>query len=257
MECRNPAVVNSNETAAIAPVSSGLGCAPGSRSQAPSAFRALRGTVAALALFALYAQASGPPKQNEGPCVPGVFDPAKGVRGGECYLKDEMGKALAALNQPIVLQANRMMYRDNVDLGLSANFFTFNAETGQGINFEADAPLEDGPRGWKAYKATRAYTRALYGNAQLFDPGKPGPSARFADEIGGTVGNALLTGEGNGYRLVFKADSADKHLFVGVNAEQDGLFFFAGPDREPVTLATWMNCALTEQGRAVVNSARE
>lgn len=238
----------SAETAATAPVRHGFGHAERSR-RTPSSFRV---RLHLLLLLAIFVDATPVAHAGEeDPCLPGVFDPAKGIGAGECYLFEEIKKGLIALNQPSVLQANRLKY-GNGEAGLSANFFTINPETKVGINFEADVPLQYGSGGMRAYNATRAYVGAVYRDAHLFDASKPGTAATYAASLGGPIAVSLMTGEKNGFHIAFKADSADKQLFVGMNKASEGLFFFAGPDRKPVTLAAWTTLSYTEYGRKLV-----
>lgn len=187
--------------------------------------------------------------EEEGPCLPGVFDPAKGIGAGECYTKEEMTKALGVMNQPIVIQGNRGGTKK-----WHANFFTLNPETRQGMNIEMNAPLEPGPRGMKAYKATRAYTRALYRDAVILDANKAGGAMQYAAQYGGELGETLKRGERNGYYLALKAESGNKPVFISIDRKNVGTFYTSTPANPFLVLAVMADTVQSDYGLSLVRT---
>jgi hypothetical protein len=100
--------------------------------------------LAALPLAATFgavtsAHAEGSPAQQ---CLPGNYDAARGIKGGDCYATPKMKKILQAYNQTILISGDRITVSDNasgpIQTGKNLNVFTSSPDGRMGLNLEGD-----------------------------------------------------------------------------------------------------------------------
>ena len=199
--------------------------------------------LAALPLAATFgavtsAHAAGSPAQQ---CLPGNYDAARGIKGGDCYTTSEMKKILQAYNQTILVSGDRITVSDNasgpIQTGKNLNVFTSSPDGRMGLNLEGDKP--------GGQVSSTFGIRAVMSDIRIWD--RTLPITASADIIGPS---ALEVTKRSGDHLMLSA-KCGPGVYCGVYVtgnQQDVGSFTADNGKRGGTLAVLSNLAYSPTG---------
>lgn len=177
-------------------------------------------------------------------CLPGKFEPTRGVKGGDCYVTSEMNKALQAYGQRTLVYGNRIGVTgtsDGVAPVLFLNAFTSNAQGTLGFNIEGDAPA--------GQSSTRFSVGAVMSDVRLWDRAKP---YKPSEEVVGRLNAQGI--EKSGDRLMLTAKYGDGvYLAVVTHPSMNKVGdFMSANDQEGAALATMRDLDYTNAGKQII-----
>lgn len=98
-------------------------------------------------------------------CLPGVFNPQRGIQPKDCYTTPELNKAMAALGQRSLIKGDRYAVGDDANGQVIVegriNLFTSNGDGSVGYNVEGDAPSNKPSSYWSV--------RTVMSDVRLYD----------------------------------------------------------------------------------------
>lgn len=186
------------------------------------------------------------PALAAGQCLPGAFNPSRGIQVGDCYSTPETNKAMAAFQQKTRVVADRITFgNDSTGQMISAaahNRWTSSDDGRLGFNLEGNAPTGSPQSEW--------VVGAVFKDVRVWDRNKrEQPSAEL-------VGRLHAQGiKKSGDLLMLSAKQGEGH-YVVVARKQDpavGSFLLAN-DKEGSGLAGLKNLDYAPGGREALAS---
>lgn len=199
----------------------------------------------ALAAFPL-AAAFGVVTPATAQCLPGNYDAARGIKGGDCYATAEINKAMKALDQHSLIYGDRITLGDNANgemvVGGNLNIFTSNPSGTLGYNIEGDVPAG-------GQQAAHFSVRSVMHDVRLWDRNKkvlPPP------EVIGRLNAQGLQKSGDRLMLSAKFGKGVYLVVVVSGAKQQVGSFIASNDIKGGELATLKGLAYTKAAEDLI-----